>query len=122
VGWSRQPMMLSSVVLPEPDAPTMATHSPPYTSSSTSRSATTGAVAPYFRPTRSSLTIGAVAKSATAARIALQADDDEVAGGEVTLKRGHADVAVRRKARLDRHEVQLLAGSRLYPGPTVGRE
>src|SRR3990172_2925116 len=65
VGRSRQPMMLSSVVLPDPDAPTTATHSPTSTSRSTSRSATTGATAPNVPPTSPSWTIGRAITSAT---------------------------------------------------------
>src|ERR1700694_4766361 len=52
VGWSRQPMRLRSVDLPEPDGPTTATNSPRWMARFTSCSAVTGAEElPYVLPT-----------------------------------------------------------------------
>ena len=50
--------MLSSVDLPEPDGPTMATHSPGQIERSTSRSACTGGSTPKTRDTPASSTTG----------------------------------------------------------------
>src|SRR3990170_8291349 len=122
VGRSRQPMMLSSVVLPDPDAPTTATHSPTPTSRSTSRSAPPGASAPNVRPTSASATIGRVITSATARADLLEANHDEVAVREHALERRHGDVAVRRQTGSDGHDLEPLTGGPLHPGPSVRPE
>src|SRR3970040_254330 len=110
VGRSRQPMMLSRVVLPDPDAPTTATHSPTSTSRSTSRSATTGAIEPNVRPTSASATIGRVITSATARATLLEAHHDEVAVCEHPPERRHGDVAVRRETGPGGHYLHDATG------------
>src|SRR3990172_198972 len=122
VGRSRQRMMLSSVVLPDPDAPTTATHSPTSTSRSTSRSATTGAIEPNVQPTSASATIGRVITSATARATLLEAHHDEVAVCEHPPERRHGDVAVRRETGPDAHYLERVTGGPLPPGPPVRPE
>src|SRR3990172_6842257 len=115
-------MMLSSVVLPDPDAPTTATHSPTLTSRSTSRSATTGAIAPNVRPTSASATIGRGTTSATALATLLQSHHDEVAVREHPFERRHADVAIGRETGPHGHDLDPFTGGPLHPGPSVRPE
>src|SRR3970040_1445297 len=110
VGRSRQPMMLSRVVLPDPDAPTTATHSPTSTSRSTSRSATTGAIAPNVRPTSASATIGRGTTSPTALATLLHPHHDELAVREHPFERRHADVAIRRETGPHGHDLDPFTG------------
>ena len=68
VGRSRQPSTFSSVDLPEPDGPTMASESPGSSRRSTSRRATTGGSLPNVRPTPASSTTAGSARTSCSRR------------------------------------------------------
>src|SRR5690349_18424171 len=113
-------MMFSSVVFPDPDAPTTETRSPAVTSKSTSRRARTGTSAPKLRLTFSRWTRAGTSASGPGPR--LEPDQDTVAGGEATVHGGDADEAVRGQPRAHRHEPAPAALRPLHPGAAVGAE
>src|SRR3954451_11693128 len=114
-------MMFSSVVFPEPDAPTTDTRSPGATSKSTARRARTGTSAPKLRLTFSSRTRGVI--SAARPWPGLEPDHHVVPGrhGGLLLRRD-ADETGRGQCRADRHEVAPAVLRPLHPGPSVGSD
>src|SRR3712207_6358967 len=109
VGRSRHPTMCRRVDFPDPDGPTIATHSPGHTRSSTPRSASTAGSTPYRRHTSLSSTTGAAVVSGRAIHASSEADHHAISRLERSLDGGHFDEPARGQPGFDSHELEPVA-------------